>query len=173
MIATHETLWLEASPTSAGALGPGTVQRALRSALRLSSDAIGLLNPVGRGRVAVEIALPQALDIRTPLTLSVRDGERPVLFTLRRESDPELETHSPLRVTWTGGTRPSPGQLARALTRATEDRFHASDLGVTFEGANQLLVSVSEGLTGCLALPTTTKIDGVTLTLDHGGVGQA
>lgn len=167
MIATHETLWAEASPTSADALTPGRLQRALRAALRLTSDAVGLMSPVGRGRVAVEIALPQALDIGTPLTLSVRDGQTPVLFTLRRESDPVLEVHQRLRVTWSGKSRPTPGQLALALTRVSEDRFHGGDLGVAFEGAKQLLVTVSEGLLGCLTLPTKTKLGGMELTFEQ------
>ena len=165
MIATHETLWLDAPGTGADALSPGSVQRALCAGLRLSSDAIGLMSPLRRGRVAVEIALPQALALATPLRLSVSDGDGRTLFILRRESDPAEESAAELRVSWKGQAPPSPGQLIAALTQASEDRFDTGDLGAVFEGRNWLSVTVSEGLRARLNLPATVKVSGVSLTL--------
>ena len=165
MIATHETLWLDAPGTGADALSPGAIQRVLCAGLRLSSDAIGLMSPVRRGRVAVEVALPQALNLATPLRLSVQDGESRSLFILRRESDPPEEAVAQLHVSWKGRVPPSPGQLVAALTQASDDRFDTGDLGAVFEGQGWLSAAISEGLLARLSLPSTVKVKGLSLTL--------
>ena len=163
MIATHETLWLTC--TSASTLSPGRVQRALRTGLRLVSDAVGLMSPQGQRRISVEIALPQALGIHTPMTFTVQEDGVRSLFTLRRESDPHDATSHLLQVTWTGPSRPSPGQLVRALAKASEDRFLAGDLGMVHEGSERLIITSSAGLHHRLSLPISVDCDGMTLTL--------
>ncbi|MDP6944948.1 MAG: hypothetical protein QF464_12420, partial [Myxococcota bacterium] len=120
-----------------------------------------------------EIALPQALQIATPLTLSLSDGGRRALFTLRRESDPAEEVSGQLIVTWKGKGRITPGVLVAALTRASDDRFDTGDLAEAYEGPDHMMVRVSEGLVSRLALPCTVTASGreVTLSGRHGDTG--
>jgi hypothetical protein len=165
VIATHETLLVQTSGAAADALTPGTIQRALCTSLRLSADALGMMHPLGRGRVGVEIALPHALNLPTPMMLTVLDGKSAALFTLRRPSDPEEGRDAQLRISWSGGTRPTPGLLVRALSQATQGRFDSADLEAVFEGADWMSATVSEGLRARLTLPTSLTLDGCALTL--------
>ncbi len=164
---THETLVLEATGSRADALTPGAVQSALFRVLGLRSEELGVMSPLGRGVVEVEIGLARALQLVTPLPLSVSTPTGPALLTLRRHSDPAEVTRRHARITWTGRPRIGPSLVARALTQATEGCFHPEDLGVCFEGQDIVLIEPSEGLLRRLSLPAEIRIDGATLTIDE------
>jgi hypothetical protein len=165
VIATHETLLVQSSGAGANALSPGSIQRALWSSLRLSSDAIGMMHPLGRGRVGIEIALPHALHLATPMMLTHRDGKHTALFALQRASDPVDAQRTQLHITWRGAQRPTPGLLVRALRQASAERFDSGDLEAVFEGDGWISAAISEGLRGRLSLPKSVTVDGCTLAL--------
>ena len=167
MIATHETLLIQTTGAAADALSPGTIQRALCAALRISADALGMMHPLGRGQVGVELALPHALSLSTPMMLTALHEAGKTLITLRRTSDPVEARAVQLRVTWKGQP-PTPGQLVRALHQATEERFDAGDLGAVFEGNDWMVATVSEGLYRRLNLPASVTIGKCAMTFqDH------
>ena len=165
MIATHETLLLQTTSAAADALSPGAVQRTLWSSLRLSADALGMMHPLGRGQIGVEVALPHALSLMTPMTLtSVDETGAATLFRLRRQSDPLEGRETQLRIHWNGPS-PTPGVVVRALVKATDERFDSKDLASVFVGADWMSAEVSEGLRARLKLPLTVTVDDCTLTL--------
>ena len=163
----HETLIVEMLDSSAGTLSPGGIQRCLCATLRLSSDDIGMIQPLGRGRAGVEIALTRAMSLSTPLTLSGRSTHGPFVLKLRRQNDPRGVSPREIRVRWSGQKRVTPGHLVRALVELSAGRFSSDDLGASFEGSDLLISEVSEGLASLLNLPSSHTIDDVHFTIER------
>ena len=157
---THETLIVETSGPGAGMLMPGRIQRALSQAAGIRAEDIGTLHPLGRTRVAVEIAMQRALNLMTPMVLPVTEGAQTQVWMLRRDDDPTGDEISQILVTWKdGGECPSPGALAKTISNVSGGMIGPEDLGPAFMGTGWLRLELPLRVVATLSLPGELKLD--------------
>jgi len=166
VIATHETLVLEAGAAAASLLTPGRVQRVLALGAGVRAEEIGGITPLTGGRVAVEIAIARAARLTTPRVVPVRETSGAALFTLRREDDVPDEESCVVALTWPADQPPpSPGALASALAAIGVGAVGAESLGAIFVGQGYARLEVPLGLALSGLLPEELTVDGRPLRL--------
>ncbi|MGM0574757.1 MAG: hypothetical protein ACQEXJ_07630 [Myxococcota bacterium] len=164
MSAGHETLLLEAGGPGAEALSPGRIQRALALGAGVRSEEIGALEPLGRGRVAVDVALARALSLSTPRPIPLLEGDDSTVLLLRRPDDPPEEGEAALLITWSdGGGAPSPGALAAALSEASGGSLGPEEIGAGFVGPGWLRLTAPARVLVAVDLPARVTAGGRTL----------
>jgi hypothetical protein len=170
-----ETLLIEAPGPGAGLLAPGRIQRALALGAGVRSEEIGLLFPVGRGLVAVDISVQRAAALATPRYLPFTEDASPALLVLRREDDPEEEGTVWLRLTWPVGDGkalpPSPGALSAALAHATKGAVGAETVGASFGGLGWMRVEVPQRYLLALSFPLDLSVGGRAVRVTTGATG--
>ncbi|MCB9729181.1 MAG: hypothetical protein H6744_18955 [Deltaproteobacteria bacterium] len=160
-----ETLLVEAPGAGAGLLAPGSILRALALGAGVRAEEVGLLIPVGRGRVAVDVGVQRAAGLSTPRLLPFTEGASPALLVLRREDDPAEEDRVWLELRWPAGTpRPGPGALGAALSAATGGSIGAEAIGASFCGDGWMQLEVPERFLLALEFPLELSIRGATVT---------
>ena len=174
MVPTYEVLVVEAAGPDAGLLGPGCILEALALGAGLKAEEVGVMAPLRRGPVAVEVAVERARNIATPRVLAFDDGGGPAAFVLRREDDPPEEGWFEVLARWTdGGPAPSPGALGAALSLATGGLVGAECLGAAFAGPSWVRLSMPDRLLLGDKLPGTVEVAGRTVSLVAAAGGEA
>jgi len=170
MIATHETLILEAGDATAQTLSPGGVLRALAVGAGLRAEDIGALMPAGRGAIAVEVTTTRAMRLATPLTLPARVDGQSLLLTLRREDDVPLDSLTEVLVRWEdGGPPPAPGALATALAVALRGNAGGESIGAAFFGGDWGRITLPASLATSPRFPETLEVEGRPFALTPAG----
>ncbi|MFT7581167.1 MAG: hypothetical protein ACI9MR_002841 [Myxococcota bacterium] len=163
-----ETLILETGVTSAALATPGSVLQALALGAGLRANDVGMMHPVSRGRVNVEITSVRAWSIPTPVALPVGDA----VFNLRRDTDLPLAAPTRLQLGWAGAA-PTPGALAAALSQATEGQLGAEELGAGFATPTSVQVEVPPYWANTLAALGSLELDGAKVSIGLVGVASA
>ena len=162
----YETLFVEAGGPASGLLLPGRVQRALADGAGIRAEDVGLIRPLERGRVEVEVATHRAHRIATPLALPMDEGGRPALLILRRPHDAPGEADTHVILPWTHGDgAPSPGCVSAAIAKAMGGELGQEEVGAGLAGPNWLRLALPERILVRLELPLELEIAGTTMTL--------